>query len=98
MQAYLIAEISITHPAKYEDYRAKVRPTFVKYGGRLLTKLGSHKMPEEGNWKPDHVVVLEFPDLDSLNAWYKSPEYQPLITLLKECTGDRSTLFFLEGV
>jgi uncharacterized protein (DUF1330 family) len=42
-------------------------------------------------------VVIEFSDMDSLNAWYNSPEYQPLIALRKSCTSDQDTLFVLEG-
>ena len=30
-------------------------------------------------WNPERVVIIEFPDMDSLNRWYGSPEYPPLI-------------------
>jgi uncharacterized protein (DUF1330 family) len=26
------------------------------------------------------LVIVEFPDMYALNAWYNSPEYQPLIS------------------
>ena len=45
MSAYLIAEHIITDVAKFEEYRTKVGPMIAKYGGRYLTKSGSHKMP-----------------------------------------------------
>jgi uncharacterized protein (DUF1330 family) len=32
-------------------------------------------MPEGGHWKPDRVVIIEFPDMDALNACYNAPEY-----------------------
>jgi uncharacterized protein (DUF1330 family) len=54
-------------------------------------------MPEGGHWKPELVVVIEFPDMDFLNAWYNSPEYQPLIALRRESTSDLSMAFFVEG-
>src|SRR5262245_66671845 len=81
MTAYLIVEHKITDAAKFEEYRAKVGPMIAKHGGRSLTKGGTHKLPEGGHWKPELVVIIEFPDMDSLNAWYNSPEYQPLIAL-----------------
>jgi antibiotic biosynthesis monooxygenase (ABM) superfamily enzyme len=31
---------------------------------------------------------VRFPDMNSLNAWYNSPEYQLLIALRMECTSD----------
>jgi len=44
------------------------------------------------------VVVIEFPDLRSLDAWYASYEYQPMIALRKECTSPFDMSFVLEGV
>ena len=63
MPAYLIAEHIITDAAKFEEYRTKVGPMMAKHGARYLTKGGSHKMPEGGHWKPERVVVIQFPDM-----------------------------------
>jgi uncharacterized protein (DUF1330 family) len=98
MTAYLIAEHKITDQAKFEEYRVKVGPMMAKHGGRYLTKGGSHKMPEGGHWNPERVVIIQFPDMASLNAWYTSPEYQPLIALRKSCTSELDMMFTLEGV
>jgi uncharacterized protein (DUF1330 family) len=98
MPAYLIAEHKITDPVKFEEYRVKVGPMMAKHGGRYLTKGGSHKMPEGDHWTPERVVIIEFPDMASLNAWYTSPEYQPLIALRKSCTSELDMMFTLEGV
>ena len=97
MPAYLIVEHIITDRAKFEEYRTKVGPLIARFGGRYLTKGGSHKQLEGGHWKPERVVIIEFPDMQSLDAWYSSPEYQPLITLRKECTSELDMLFTLEG-
>lgn len=98
MAAYLIAEHIITDAAKFDEYRARVAPMMAKHGGRYLTKGGSHKLPEGGHWTPQRVVIVEFPDMDSLNAWYESSEYRPLIALRKACTSDLDMMFTLEGV
>jgi uncharacterized protein (DUF1330 family) len=97
MPAYLVVEHIITDAAKFEEYRVKVGPMIAKHGGRYLTKGGSHKMPEGGHWKPERVVIIEFPDMASLNAWYTSAEYQPLIALRKQSTSDQDMMFTLEG-
>ena len=96
-KAYLIVEHIITDAEKFEDYRAKVGPMIAKHGGKYLTKGGSHKFPEGGHWQPDRVVVIEFPDMEALNAWYNSPEYQPLIALRKQCTSNVHMMITLEG-
>lgn len=98
MSAYLIVEHIITDPSKFEDYRTKVGPMIAKFGGRYLTKGGSHKLPEGGHWSPERVVIIEFPDMGALNAWYNAPEYQPLISLRKQCTSHMDMLITLDGV
>jgi len=35
-----------------------------KYGGRDLTEGVGHKMPEGGHWKPERLVIIEFPDME----------------------------------
>ncbi len=97
MPAYLVVEHTITDAAKFEEYRVKVGPMIAKHGGRYLTKGGSHKFPEGGHWKPEQVVIIEFPNTEALNAWYNSAEYQPLIALRKSCTSDMDMLITLEG-
>lgn len=95
MPAYLIAEQKITDPVKLEEYRNRVAATIAQFGGRHLTKAGSHRLLEPGYWQPDRVVIIEFPDMAALEAWYRSPEYQPLIELRRSATVDM--LIALEG-
>jgi uncharacterized protein (DUF1330 family) len=85
MPAYLIAEHTITDAAKFEEYRTKVAPMIARHGGRYLTRPGSHKILERGNWQPERVVIIEFPNMGTLKAWYDSPEYQPLIAMRQAC-------------
>lgn len=77
MPAYLIAEHAITDPTKFDEYRVKVGPMITKYGGRYITKGGTHVVLEKDNavWQPNRVVIIEFPDMAALQAWYTSPEY-----------------------
>jgi uncharacterized protein (DUF1330 family) len=42
------------------------------------------------------MVILEFPDMAKLKAWYGSPEYRPLIDLRQRTTN--SSLVAVEGV
>jgi len=97
MPAYYIAEHIITDPVKFEEYRVKVGPMIAQHGGRYLTKGASHKFPEGGHWKPQRVVIIEFPDMGNLDAWYNSAEYQPLLALRKDSTSDLDMVITLEG-
>jgi len=97
MPAYIIAEHTITDPVKFEEYRTKVGPMIAKHGGRYITRAGSHVILEEENavWRPERVVIISFPDMAALQAWYRSPEYQPLIALRRAAGTDM--LITLEG-
>ena len=94
MPAYIIAEHTTTDPAKFEEYRTKVGPMIAKQGGRYLTKGGSHVILEKDRalWEPERVVII---DMAALNAWYTSPEYQPLIPLRQASA--KNMLITLEG-
>ncbi len=80
MAAYLIAEHLIEDAERFEQYRRAVAPLIERFGGRYLTRGGSHRVLD-GAWRPTRAVIIEFADMAALNAWYESPEYQPLIEL-----------------
>ncbi|MEZ2128686.1 MULTISPECIES: DUF1330 domain-containing protein [unclassified Sinorhizobium] len=86
MPAYLIVEHLITDPDKFQEYSGKVRQMIASYGGRILTKGGTHKVLETDHFLPDLVAVFEFPDMTTLNSWYNSPEYKPLLVLRQSAT------------
>jgi uncharacterized protein (DUF1330 family) len=97
MSVYYIAEHIITDPVKFEAYRVKVKSMIESYGGRYITKAGSHKFPESPHWKPERVVIIEFPTMERLNAWYTAAEYQPLKALRKASTGEKDMIITVEG-
>ncbi|HVE48834.1 MAG TPA: DUF1330 domain-containing protein [Casimicrobiaceae bacterium] len=95
MAAYLVANIDVTDPAGYDDYRKGVLATITQYGGRFLVRGGAVE-PLEGEWRPKRVVILEFPTLEQAQQWWDSPEYRPLKDLRRRASnGD---LFLVAGV
>ena len=95
MAAYLIADVDIHNAAAFEEYRRDVPATEARYGGRYLGRGGATKVLE-GDWEPHRLVIVEFPDMQSLNAWYDSPEYTRLKALRERCASTR--IIALEGV
>jgi uncharacterized protein (DUF1330 family) len=74
MPAYVIVDVNITDPTRYEVYK-KLTPGIVgSYGGKFIVRGGATEVLE-GDWKPGRVVVLEFPDMEKAKSWYESPEY-----------------------
>jgi uncharacterized protein (DUF1330 family) len=94
MVAYWIGEHAILDPAKFEEYLRKVVPMIERMGGRYLTRVGTHEVLE-GYWQPNRVVVIEFPDMATIKAFYDSPEYQPLIALRRSAA--RDVIIAVEG-
>ena len=91
MKGYLIAQIEVTDPATFEEYRKLVPATIEQYGGRYLVR-GGRTEPLEGGWQPKRIVVLEFPSLAQAQKWYRSPEYAPLIKLRQKGSGGKVIL------
>ena len=92
--AYVIGEIEVTDPRLYDDYRKQVLATIEKFGGRFVVR-GGRLEALEGGWAPKRLVVVEFPSMEKALAWYRSPEYAPLIALRQKAS--RGKLLVVEG-
>jgi uncharacterized protein (DUF1330 family) len=80
MTAYLIANLDIHDPDTFARYREQVTPLIAKFGGRYLIR-GGDVQTKEGDLGLKRLVVLEFPDMKAAEAFYGSPEYQPIMQL-----------------
>jgi uncharacterized protein (DUF1330 family) len=80
MPAFLIANIDVTDPVMFEEYRAKVPAVIAQYGGTYRVRGGAMETVE-GTSPFKRLVVLEFPTMAGLKTFYHSPEYAPLIAL-----------------
>jgi len=94
MTAYLIADVEVHDQTVYAEYRRQVLPLVQKHGGRFIVRGGAHEALE-GAWKPQRLVVIEFPDMAALKAWYRSPKYAKLIELRQGVS--RGSLVAVEG-
>ena len=95
MSAYVIADVEVIDSAGYEQYRQQVPATIAAFGGRYLVR-GGALTALEGDWLPKRCVVLEFPSMAQLEAWYDSPAYVPLRALRERTT--KSGLVKVEGL
>ena len=75
MAAYVVVDIVVTDPSRFERYRNAVPATIAAHGGRYLVRGGPiHRI--EGTWQPERLVVLEFESVGRAREWLESPEYQ----------------------
>ena len=93
--AYLLADLEVTNAAGFEEYRAQVPAVIAAHGGRYLVRGGPCEVLEGGG-PARRRVVLEFPSMERLKAFWDSPEY----VVLRELRGRHShaNIVCVEGV
>lgn len=74
MPAVLIADIDVRDPETYARYRTANPEIVKKFGGRYLA-VGGEVQVLEGDWVPRRTVIIEFPDMAAIRAFYESKEY-----------------------
>lgn len=95
MPAYLIADIEVTDPVGYDEYKKRVPAVIAAHGGRYLARGGASEVLE-GMWRPKRSAIIEFPNLASMKAFWESPEYQPLREIRERSA--KSNLVVIEGL
>ena len=74
MAAYVIAEVKVSDPQRYEAYKALSPGAIRAAGGRFIVRGGEVEVLE-GNWTPGRIVVLEFENMAAAKAFYDSALY-----------------------
>lgn len=94
MPAYVIFDVEIRDPDRYQDFMKKVKPALDEAGARYLARGGAHKV-YEGDWRPRRIVLLEFPSIAAWESFYYGPVYQGVKAIRDECSTAR--LVSVEG-
>ena len=95
MPAYVIVDVTIEDPVRYEKYKQLAPPSIAQYGGRYVAR-GGKTETLEGAWAPGRIVLLEFPDAASARGWWDSPEYAEAKALRQACS--RTEMLLVEGL
>jgi uncharacterized protein (DUF1330 family) len=95
MPAYVLADIEVRDPERYEKYKALAPPVIAAHGGRYLARGGRTELLE-GSWAPERTVILEFPSLEKAKAWWDSLEYAEAKALRQASA--RTNMLIVEGL
>jgi uncharacterized protein (DUF1330 family) len=79
MSVYMIIDSRIKDKDKYQQYIDQVSPIVEKYGGRYHVRGGNIR--SYGVWRPERIIVIEFPTADHVQSWLTSPEYAAIAPL-----------------
>lgn len=94
MSAYVIVEVDVRDPDRYEDYKKMSTEAAAAYGAKFVVR-GGQAEALEGARQPKRMVVLEFPSYEQAVAWWNSPEYAPAKALRQEIAD--TSLIVVEG-
>ena len=95
MSAFVILDVEIRDPERYQDFMRQVKPALEAAGAKYLARGGAHKV-YEGDWSPRRIVLLEFPSVAAWESFYNGPTYQGLKAIRDECSSAR--LVSVEGL
>lgn len=92
--AFYISEFEVTDPEGIKPYSAAVDSTFEPFGGRYVVR-GGKVASLEGD-PPKRIVIIAFPNIQQVQAWYNSPAYQKLKPIRHQLA--KSRVCVVEGI
>lgn len=95
MPAYVIVDIGVNDPERYENYKKLAPAAIAAYGGKYLARGGPTEVLE-GDWSPNRLVILEFDSLATARQWLNSPEYREARALRHETAA--TNMVVVEGL
>ncbi len=88
MPAYIISLCEFTHRTpELKSYAEKSAALARRHGGRYIVRGKAVEVLEGEALAPKSVVILEFPDLTTLEGYVKGEEYQKTVKPLRQGTG-----------
>jgi uncharacterized protein (DUF1330 family) len=94
MPAYVVVNVDVRDPVRYEDYKRLAGPTIALYGGRYLSR-GGPSVALEGSVVPRRMVILQFDSAERAKQWWSSSEYREARGIRQSCAG--TDMILVEG-
>ena len=82
MSVYMIIDSKVKDRMKYDHYIDQVMPIVEKHRGRYHVR--GENIRSLGRWRPERIIVIEFPTEDHIRRWLASPEYAAIAALREE--------------
>ena len=91
MKAYLVLDLSVNDFRGFRKYIAEIPAFIAKHSGKYLVQ-GVQPTTIEGDWKPERMVIIEFPERENAEAFLSDPEIQGLFKLRHDTTTSKLVL------
>lgn len=91
MKAYLVLDVSVNDVAGFKAYVAEIPSFITKHSGRYIVR-GVEPTTIEGDWAPERLVIIEFPEREKAHAFLDDPDTQNLFKLRHATTTSKLLL------
>lgn len=91
MNAYLVLDITIHDFEAFKEYIRDIPEFIKKHLGRYIVQ-GEEPTIMEGDWKPERMVVIEFPSRKNAQSFLQDPDAQPLFDIRHKTTTSKLVL------
>ncbi|MBI5318527.1 DUF1330 domain-containing protein [Bradyrhizobium sp.] len=91
MKAYLVLDLKVNDFAGFKEYIARIPAFIAKHSGKYIVQ-GVQPVTIEGDWKPERMVIIEFPEREKAQAFLSDPEIQDLFRIRHATTTSRLVL------
>ncbi len=95
MSAYVIAQIDVTDPDVFEQYRKQVPATLEAHGGAYIVRGGAMEVLE-GEQRYPRIVVIKFDSMQAAKDWHGSAMYEGPKAL--RMAASKGNLIVVEGL
>lgn len=91
MKAYLVLDLSVNDFARFQTYIAEIPAFIAKHSGRYIVR-GVEPTTIEGDWTPERLVIIEFPERAKAQAFLDDPDAQDLFAIRHATTTSKLLL------
>ena len=95
MSAYLIANVEVKDSERIKKYLASSPEILRKFSGRFLVR-GGKVFIDEGDWKPERLVIVEFDTFEDAKNFWNSKDYEPLKKLRQASA--KTDIIIVDGI
>ena len=94
MGGYFVLQIEWLSDAARQAYIERLGNQIERHGGDFLVASRNYRVVE-GTWRPGLFIIIRFPSMEALSAWYDSEEYRAVRDL--RLANSRSDAIVTEG-
>ena len=91
MKAYLVLDLTVNDFAGFSKYVVEIPAHIARHSGKYIVQ-GVVPTPIEGDWKPERLVIIEFPARKNAEAFLGDPDIQDLFKIRHATTTSRLVL------